>query len=200
MLKYDTTTVHSFSNTPDKRITLFTNSTHIAVGFCDFRMLCTAKLVSKTKTKGKNENENNNNNNSGNGKSKGKPLPLKFVGVDMSAFTVAKFHVINQMFKDSAIEIESILEVWYSATWTRPTMKHFKKALTENVFHSIEIDGRFVNIWQYQTQKSLKDTLRIVLLEDIRKLRRMVSANQVQIELIHAHLTPSDKKLIEKLH
>ena len=56
-----------------------------------------------------------------------KPGPVRFIGVDMSIYSIAKSIVIYEMLKDKQISSESVLEVWYSATWTSQTNKDFTK-------------------------------------------------------------------------
>eukprot|EP01126_Amoeba_proteus_P057134 TRINITY_DN7249_c0_g3_i2.p1 TRINITY_DN7249_c0_g3~~TRINITY_DN7249_c0_g3_i2.p1 ORF type:complete len:726 (+),score=118.74 TRINITY_DN7249_c0_g3_i2:115-2292(+) len=102
---------HSFSNTPDFPQILHFGTTHIAVGFCDLGMLLTSVLT---------VHESNPNS--------VLKKPCVFVGVDMSAYAVAKFLVVNSMMKNGA-STESIIEVWFSSTWTPGTYTEFMKAL-----------------------------------------------------------------------
>lgn len=103
---YDDNMFHSFSNSPDQLIKLFSGTTHIGVGFCDLRLLAVSTIHQHV-----------------NG-------PVRFVGVEMSAYSVAKAYVIYEMLKHSdIIKEESILEVWYSSTWTNGTSDDFIKGV-----------------------------------------------------------------------
>eukprot|EP01083_Nonionella_stella_P292291 994171_1 len=110
----------SFSNTPESRLIVYKDEVHIAIGFCDLALFprCTIKSDKPHK----------------NG-------PVRFVCIDQSVYAVAKSYVIYEMLKNEAISNESVLEVWYSATWTAPTKHDFQKTV------------QFI----LKTQKSLND-------------------------------------------
>jgi len=125
---YEQSLFHSFSNVPDSKIIIFSGQVHIAVGFCDLALLtkCTIRPSDKSG-------------------------PVRFIGIDMSAHCIAKSWVIHEMLKSEKISPESILEVWYSATWTAQTKRDFieavqgivtkqnsSKCMTEEVYAYIE--------------------------------------------------------------
>lgn len=100
---YNPQVFHSFSNSPcPLKLTLNQANTHVAIGFCDLRQLTVCEIDTDSVHK-----------------------PIHIVAIDMSAYAIAKSMVIFQMLKNHSIACQSILEVWYSATWTQLTAKDF---------------------------------------------------------------------------
>src|ERR1044072_2022894 len=96
----------SFSNMPKQALVLDQGKVHVAVGFVDLDFLLRAQIV---------QNENSAN------------QPNKFVGYEGSVYAVAKTNVIKEMMMGKA-PIRSIIEVWFSTTWTMETLKHLGDA------------------------------------------------------------------------
>lgn len=79
----------------------------MAIGFCDLGTLLTANIEIDSKNAAE---------------------PIKFVGGDLSAYAVAKSNVIAQMMR-MGCATPSIVEVWYSASWTTGTRDDFMRAV-----------------------------------------------------------------------
>jgi hypothetical protein len=107
---------HNYSNQAYRTEMLHQGTTHVAVGFVDLGILLAADI-----RPGSTRNGNQ----------------LRFVGVERSAFCVAKTHVVWELIRESARAtegnssglIDSIVQVWYSSTWTSDTEVAVKKAL-----------------------------------------------------------------------
>ena len=107
---------HSFSNQTYRREQLCRGTTHVAVGFVDLGILFAADLSEPPK------------NYEG---------PLHFLGIEMSAYSIAKTHILWELLKqtpsDSPLRethLRCIMQVWYSATWAHGTMNAVKAALS----------------------------------------------------------------------
>ena len=113
---YATYIRHNFSNQTYRRELLQQGKTHVAVGFVDLGILLAADLKSEL---GRDD------------------PPLRFVGIEQSAHSVAKTLLIWQMMKqDSPSSLEgrmeharSILQVWFSTTWSERTLQSVRRAL-----------------------------------------------------------------------
>ena len=81
--------------------------THVAVGFNDLGVLLTCDLRN------------------GPADAIG---PLRFCGIDMSPFSVAKAAVLAEILKRRSVPVLHCLQVWYSATWSRGAVEAFKEA------------------------------------------------------------------------
>lgn len=103
---YDKTMFHSFSNAVDHHIIMQSGHSHIAIGFCDLGLLANCS-INQSDADG----------------------PVHFMGIDMSSYSVAKSYVINEMLKNKEMSSESVLEVWFSSTWTKPTKCDFQNIL-----------------------------------------------------------------------
>lgn len=106
---------HSFSNQSYRKEALHGGTTHVAVGFVDLGILFASELHEPPE------------NCSG---------PLRFIGVECSAYSVAKTHVIWEMLKQTPTSgqerqnhLRSIMQVWFSATWSEGTEKAVRSAL-----------------------------------------------------------------------
>ena len=104
---------HSFSNQAYRKEKLRRGKTHVAIGMVDLGILFAAELEG--------------------------PLgePLHFVGVDMNAYTVAKTMVVWEMLRRSTntpdekeTYLWSIVQVWFSATWSQGTEEAAKTAIS----------------------------------------------------------------------
>lgn len=110
---YNSYVRHDFSNQAYRKEILYQGKTHVAVGFVDLGMLMVADLKPGSE-------------------------PLHFVGVEQSAFSIAKTHVIWEMMSQSPNvmspqfdqHLMSILQVWFSTTWTAETERRAKEALS----------------------------------------------------------------------
>jgi len=108
---------HNYSNQAYRREILQLGKTHVAVGFVDLGFLMAAELRE--------------------GDDWNRVEPLHFIGVERSSFAVAKAHVIWQLIRECASTpdgkkvglINSVLQVWYSSTWTSDTEHAVRRAL-----------------------------------------------------------------------
>jgi hypothetical protein len=103
---YDARIRSNFANNPNRAEVYFFGTTHVAIGFNDFSSLLSATLQDESAKSG----------------------PLKFVGVEMSEFAVAKCKVVAQMLGSADVSISSVMEVWLSSTWSEATLTSFRKA------------------------------------------------------------------------
>ena len=103
---------HSFSNQAYRKEVLQGGKTHVAVGFVDLGLLLAADIR---------------NSDAG---------PVRFIGYELSAYSIAKTLVLWDMLCSSASsaaeendQVRSILQVWYSASWAAKTMQAFSRAI-----------------------------------------------------------------------
>ena len=109
---------HSFSNQTYRKEQLYQGTTHVAVGFVDLGILFAAELS------GPPSNQCDG--------------PLHFLGIDMSAYAVAKTLVLWELLKQTPSgsprelqdHLRRIMQVWYSATWGEGTTYAVKVALS----------------------------------------------------------------------
>ncbi|CAJ1377831.1 unnamed protein product [Effrenium voratum] len=94
----------NFSNSPPNKVSMCSNSTYVAAGFNDLRLLLDASMEEGA---------------SG----------VHFVGIDLNDFAVTKSLVIAEMLKDTSVPVTHILQVWYSSTWSKGTVSSFKKTI-----------------------------------------------------------------------
>lgn len=104
---------HSFSNQIYRKEVLQQGSTHVAVGFVDLGILFAAILRGH----------------------QGDP-PLRYIGVEMSCYAVAKTHVIWQMLKQTPNGTQNrqnhlryIMQAWYSTTLDKGAVAELYSAL-----------------------------------------------------------------------
>jgi hypothetical protein len=120
---------HSFSNQAYRKEVLHQGTTHVAVGFVDLGMLFAADLKPSH--------------------SRGSAEPLRFLGVDMSAYSIAKTHVVWELLRQAPSPRESppqsrakylrqVLQVWYSASWGEGTFEAVKQALESLLSCSVQ--------------------------------------------------------------
>ena len=111
--RYPTFMRASFSNQAYRREMLSRATVHVAVGFVDLGMLLTCEL--NAAPSGRHAKE-----------------PLRFVGIEMSAYAVAKSLVVWQMILEAARGGETtgraVMQVWYSACWEPATERAFRAA------------------------------------------------------------------------
>ncbi|KAL7578497.1 hypothetical protein ACA910_011561 [Epithemia clementina (nom. ined.)] len=132
---------HSFSNQTYRSETLQRGTTHVAVGFVDLGILLTMNLedpptLPSSSSWAKQNLDSN--------------APLHFVGVEMSAYSVAKAHVLWEMLactpessslqKERQAHLCKILQVWFSASWGQGTYDLVKYCLarlcqSKNSYH-----------------------------------------------------------------
>ena len=99
-----------FTNQAYRQELLSLGTVHVAVGFVDLGVLLSCDVGEAPK---------------------GRTGPLRFVGVELSCFAVAKSLAIWQMIKDAAnskTSADAILQVWFSSTWLPSTHDSFRSA------------------------------------------------------------------------
>lgn len=110
-LPYFESSRRAFSNQAYRTEILTRGTVHVAVGFVDLGVLLSCEFAHGTG---------------------GRAGPLEFVGVELSAFAVAKSLVVWQMVADAAGDLEAataVLQVWFSATWHVGTAGAFRAAV-----------------------------------------------------------------------
>eukprot|EP00923_Selenidium_pygospionis_P032895 GHVN01057887.1.p1 GENE.GHVN01057887.1~~GHVN01057887.1.p1 ORF type:complete len:756 (-),score=125.67 GHVN01057887.1:119-2386(-) len=120
---YDTRIRSNFVNNPNKADKMFIGETHIAIGFNDLSCLLSANIIpAPARMKESIEEEVLSVESS-----EPPPLkPLRFVGFEMSEFSVAKYKIIAFMLSIPSIPVSTILEVWFSSTWSINTLRSFR--------------------------------------------------------------------------
>ncbi|KAJ3066660.1 hypothetical protein HDU98_010057 [Podochytrium sp. JEL0797] len=103
---YSNRILHSFQNAPGWSINAGAGRAHVSIGFNDLGELLRINICPTTS-----------------------PGPLQFVGYDASEYSVSKSLVISEMLKDEFAGVDAILQVWYSAAWSRDTLACFRRAL-----------------------------------------------------------------------
>lgn len=113
VMNYGTSQRQNFSNQMYRKEILEGGKTHVAIGFVDLGSL----LASEVRMQG--------------------PEPLRFIGYEISAFAVAKTLLIREMLLQQpkselafANLLRSILQVWFSATWTKSTLAIFRLSIS----------------------------------------------------------------------
>ena len=99
----DENVLRSFSNVPRRPWRYDLNTVHVSVGFVDLGDLLTCDLVHGPAGRG----------------------ALHWIGVDMSAYPIAKTAVISRMMRQRATT-NAIFQVWFSSTWSKDTLKAFR--------------------------------------------------------------------------
>ena len=95
----------NFSNSPPSKMSMCANGTYIGVGVNDLRLLLDASIEEGA-------------------------VGMRFVGIDLNDFAVARSLVITAMLRNSDIPVTHILQVWYSSTWSWETVSSFKQTLS----------------------------------------------------------------------
>ena len=103
---YDACKLHSYTSQVVKAEILTPATTHVAVGFNDLSIFYTARFLEELS----------------------KEKPLKWVGFEIAPYSIAKTAIIVAMMEMDA-DIDHILQVWYSASWSRATLCSFRKAV-----------------------------------------------------------------------
>ena len=143
--QYNTPIVHNFTNTPNTTEILTVGTVHVAVGFVDLGVLQWAILRPGSATQ---------------------HGPLRWIGVEMCAFNVAKALVVASMLTpDSGAAVHEVLQVWYSSTWSTHTHRAFRSALNTVVAsrnpRSAEVEA-YLSHWQ-KSDVSVKSARRLWL-------------------------------------
>ena len=105
-VQYNPTVLHSFSNEIIKSQVLTPGTTYVAIGFTDLGLFHTAKFNAEFSSE----------------------RPFKWFGYEASAYCCAKTAIITSMMMMNASS-DHVLQVWYSATWSKETLKSFKSAI-----------------------------------------------------------------------
>jgi len=108
-MKYHADMRSSFGNNPNKCEIMHCGTTHVAVGFNDLGVLLAAKFAPHPEDEFVDR-------------------PLRFVGLEMSAYSVAKTKVIAQLITTGSVAPRLIVQCWVSSTWTRDAVSAFKRA------------------------------------------------------------------------
>jgi hypothetical protein len=107
---YDPSVRSMFLNVPNNPFTTLSQGMiHVSFGFNDLSELLSSKITTS---------------NVG---------PLRFIGVEKSAFSVARSLVILEMLRDEKSPIKCVIQVWYSSGWTKETLKHFRVACQKSL-------------------------------------------------------------------
>jgi hypothetical protein len=115
---YPTFLRHAFSNQAYRREILSLGTVHVAVGFVDLGVLLSSDVKDGPH---------------------GRSGPLRFVGVELSTFAVAKSLVIWQMIIQSSQSngtARAVLQAWFSSTWDASTEAVFRIAVDVVRAHS----------------------------------------------------------------
>ena len=104
---------HSFSNQQYRAEVLLSGTVHVGVGFVDLGVLLYATMKD--------------------GPCEG---PLRYVGVDSSAYAVAKSLVLSEILKgdggwSSDCRVLAVAQVWFSSTWSKDTVEIVDAALSK---------------------------------------------------------------------
>ncbi|CAE7191376.1 RPAP3 [Symbiodinium sp. KB8] len=97
----------SFCNHACRREILHKGTTHVAVGFNDLGLLLSCEMRDEP--------------------AKNVLGPLRFIGLDASAYSVAKSKVIAEMLKRD-IPLNHVLQVWFSSTCSKAAARNFADA------------------------------------------------------------------------
>lgn len=147
----------SFSNSVYLKEALYKGTTHVAVGFVDLGVLLAASLEEAPE---------------------GQSGPLRFLGIEMCSYSVAKTYVIWEMLKQTPVStqdrkghIRSIAQVWFSSTWDEWTADATKSALTSLCARSKQM------AYHPEVEKLLEHWCNapLISLEEARKQYRLTS-------------------------
>jgi tetratricopeptide (TPR) repeat protein len=127
--QYPTDLHHSYSNTSYAALIMNFGKVHVAIGFVDLGTLLGATFVGKASSSG----------------------PLVWHGYEQSCYSVAKTLIIVEMLKGNA-SANSILQVWFSATWCTPTRKEFLCALERVLSNRSLLDDAVVRVLHHWSQ------------------------------------------------
>lgn len=147
----------SFSNSIYLKEALYKGTTHVAVGFVDLGILLAASLEEAPD---------------------GQSGPLRFLGVEMCSYSVAKTYVIWEMLKQTPVSAQdrkghmrSIAQVWFSTTWDEGTAGAVKSALTSLCANSKQME------YHPEVKKLLEHWFNapLISLKEARKQHRLTS-------------------------
>ena len=106
LMECDSIELQSFSYEINRSEILTPGTTHVVIGFTDLGFFHTAKFNPELTPE----------------------KPLKWFGYEASAYCCAKTAIITTMMMMNAPS-DHVLQVWYSATWSKETLKSFKSAI-----------------------------------------------------------------------
>lgn len=138
----------NFTNQAYRADLLSLGTVHVAVGFVDLGVLLSSVVDEAPR---------------------GCSGPLRFVGVELSRFAVAKSLTIWQMTKDAAegnTSAAAILQVWFSTTWQPSTEVAFRVAVravrrqSDKMYGSDAEVSRLLEHWSHSDGVSLKSARR----------------------------------------
>jgi hypothetical protein len=110
-IRYPSFLRQPFTNQANRKELLSLGTVHVAVGFVDLGVLLSCDIADSPK---------------------GRTGPLRFLGVELSCFAVAKSLALWQMTKDAAdgkTNADAILQVWFSSSWHPSTEVSFRAAV-----------------------------------------------------------------------
>jgi hypothetical protein len=117
---YNPTELHSFSNEVYSPEYLILGTTVVSVGFVDMGFLREAVY--------------------GPAKDPMASVPLRWIGFEATAYCVAKTAVIASMM-ELGEDVDCVLQVWYSAAWTRKTLDAFRRGLLHLICGNSKVLG-----------------------------------------------------------
>jgi hypothetical protein len=117
---YFMVTSHFFSNQAYRKEMLTAGKVHVAVGFVDLGLLLVSDLTSNA--------------------SSVSSKATRFVGIERSAYCVAKTLVIWSAMKKSSVlprdRAKAIVQLWWSATWEKSTLALFRECVKDVLLKS----------------------------------------------------------------
>jgi hypothetical protein len=141
MIRYDHRIRSSFINAPPNPLCRFERgSIHVSVGFNDLSELLSCQLIGDSLK------------------------PLLFWGIERSEFSVAKSLVIKEMLLQSEVSFDHILQVWYSASWTKAAMDSFRQAcrlVLESAQAFDETISSYLHCWLLDEPISVEESRRM---------------------------------------
>jgi len=111
-LRYSGNIRSSFGNNPNQSEIMHLGTTHVAVGFNDLGVLVGAQLQAHPAAEFVGR-------------------PLRFVGLELNSYSVAKTKVIVQLIVTGSVSPTLIVQCWLSSTWTRDAVTAFKRAAAQ---------------------------------------------------------------------
>ena len=128
---YGTELFSNFSNFPGRKDIFTWGTTHVAVGFNDLIVLLKSRLAGQSQDTLA----------AADAGTSASGANFRFVGIDVSAYSVAKTKIIWNMLMDKSVPIFAIIEVWFSSTWTREALEYFHIAV-RNVVAELGIQSK----------------------------------------------------------
>lgn len=119
-------------------IELMRGKNSVSVGLTDFSQLLNSEILS-------NPAEPNNTKKS-----------CGFFAFEHSTFSTARSKIIMEMMKDICVEINSIIQVWFSSLWEKQTYEDFKSVVRRMLINPINSDSK-------DNYNALSDSERVLL-------------------------------------